>query len=519
MPNVHFPPTIERDDIKQEQYIVYHGDIPEEYQHLAADIVNAKIMAQIVDADEKGSKKLHINTITVTEKRCQPYVMPFKEGEDYKYYTDDHQAERIFYDMRRILIQQIKLLSKGQADRGPMVAITYSANNQQAQAIMDGYKHKDDNYEITGSNQAQVFGRLMKKIRAAGLQDYMHILPIATSLTGGNSPSVTENMLKRDLANVALHMACGTVLVLQNQNTIKAGTHAAIGGGISVNFDQELSKACQKTFEKLCESPLSSETTKAEDENYQYLIDAYQKSLNDPNLLKSTGYIKPKDKYKELLDTLIKAEQAEDQKTQQRKEELHTKAKEGLDHKIPETKKRKLEKTEEKSSLKATDNVFIFLTELDNDSEIADKFRLIKQIPPENKRDMKNFVGYIVEPDPTNRENDKKLLEVNNNSLQLCEKTKDPAAIELQIDAIVHVLKLAIANNNAPKLTPTNPLKITPNNEFTQECFTLLVQKLVESDLPILFNVDETHEFATLMQNYNAKKSLPSKPPTKTHSR
>lgn len=91
------------------------------------------------------------------------------------------------------------------------VAITYSANNEQAEDIIDGYQngYPDPKKTIWGGGQALPFHYLLKLILANNLQNRIHILPVATSLEAGGVGLVDHTHTKRDMQNIASHIQNG----------------------------------------------------------------------------------------------------------------------------------------------------------------------------------------------------------------------------------------------------------------------------------------------------------------------
>jgi len=172
---------------------------------------------------KKDSPKTQLNN--KLENYYVPYLKNEKKGASGGYVSAIDQAQQIFDEMQRRLIQ----------DPSAKVAITYSANGDQCKDITDGYSSGE--YKIGGGNQAIVFGHLAKKIQEAGLQDRLHILPIATMKHSGNVGKVDADDVNRDMANVAQHAGSGwQVLGLQNTKTPDKNKPYAIGGGIGAGF-------------------------------------------------------------------------------------------------------------------------------------------------------------------------------------------------------------------------------------------------------------------------------------------
>lgn len=110
---------------------------------------------------------------------------------------------------------------------GKKVAITYSANNDQANDIYRGYSGAP--YAIQGGGQAKVMQLVAQQIQADPvLKANAHILPVATSMHMGGDGQVNKAIMDRDLGNIAQHLGNGyTVLGYQNEDS---GNGYAVGG-------------------------------------------------------------------------------------------------------------------------------------------------------------------------------------------------------------------------------------------------------------------------------------------------
>lgn len=138
-----------------------------------------------------------------TEKREMGYMPSYyKKGQ-----TPEEQAEQIWKN-------QIEPHLKTENGNGK-IGILYAANKGQSDGIINNYS--SGGKTISGSGQALLFAALQAKIKAAGLEDRVHILPIASSVSGGSdaSPSnrVDKASLDRDLANVVAHKEAGFKIV------------------------------------------------------------------------------------------------------------------------------------------------------------------------------------------------------------------------------------------------------------------------------------------------------------------
>jgi hypothetical protein len=135
-----------------------------------------------------------------------------------------------------------------QLNRGYRVGIVYAANDMQAKAIYQGY-YQSRAPKIVGHRQAVVFGLISDYINGALLGDRIHILPIATSLTGGEDKGnncVSESHIMRDLQNIKDHLDSRWVVFVLTNRELKPKEQSAvvqkfqIGGGASKNFYTQL---------------------------------------------------------------------------------------------------------------------------------------------------------------------------------------------------------------------------------------------------------------------------------------
>ncbi|MGI9214801.1 MAG: hypothetical protein ACR2HS_03925, partial [Gammaproteobacteria bacterium] len=243
-------------------------------------------------------EKKFTSTININSKLIQLYTMPFvdsKKPDSYKEYTAENQAEKMFADLKKI-IELKRIGKKTKYLRCPRVCITYSANNEQAASIINGYKTKE--YNIQGINQAAVFELLVAKIKQEKLEDDIHVLPIATSMQAGGQGKVNEDIVKRDMANIAKHLGAGwTVLALGNQYTVANGKIAAIGGGISTECWKDWDKKCQETLKYMSEHNLGDPEPDPENlGKYQYLKEDFYAGEGNSDVLLSNEYNSKKPK-------------------------------------------------------------------------------------------------------------------------------------------------------------------------------------------------------------------------------
>lgn len=416
--------------------------------------------------EQKFTSKININS-----KLIQPYTMPFwdpKKPDSHKEYTAEYQAEKIFADLKKII--ELKRIGKYNRElRSRRVCITYSANNQQAEEIINGYKTKE--YNIQGINQAAVFELLVAKIKQEKLEDYIHILPIATSIKAGGVGEVNEEIFKRDMANIAKHLGAGwTVLALGNQYTVANGKIAAIGGGTSTKCWKDWDKTCQETLKYMSEHNLGDPDPENL-EKYQYLQENFYEGEGNSNALLSNQY--------------------------------NTK-------KIPK---------EYKGSLQVKDNL-LENCEWEKIFENHENFKFIKPIELGDSNE--NLIGYIekkLTPEAEKSSDslvDERILQINKNSLELSKNTDDLDEIKSQVDAIIIVLRSAI-NQESLKISISTPLEIEPNTAFNEICFQELLNQITSNQLYVKFTIKPEHQFANLMKEYNEKYDEKQKKATVFH--
>lgn len=135
-------------------------------------------------------------------------------------------------------------------EQGRSVGLIYSANNNQALAIYGGY-NKQTAPEISGGGQALVFAEIAKKINALppDKQGKVHILPVATSMSGGSDltlgNAVSKDELDRDLGNIIKHRAANWDILgfqYQNEGQYAIGGMNSPGFHLQGNFFDETNK-------------------------------------------------------------------------------------------------------------------------------------------------------------------------------------------------------------------------------------------------------------------------------------
>ncbi len=130
---------------------------------------------------------------------------------------------------------------------GKKVAIIYSANNEQAVKFHNSYYSRklDNIISENAKNQAKIFRNIISLIKDERKYDRVHILPLSTSMRGGNNIGdnvVAEEIIIRDLAVVRDHLKDGWhVIVLTNPPHLQQlhGFEFQIGGFRAANFYNE----------------------------------------------------------------------------------------------------------------------------------------------------------------------------------------------------------------------------------------------------------------------------------------
>ena len=134
--------------------------------------------------------------------------------------SPEDQTADVWYNVVHPLLEQ---------DR--KVGLLYSANNRQAESIIDSYGTKKVG-DISGSGQAILFRNIANIIDGFKLWDRVHILPVSTSMSGGNNLGdnrVSLDIINRDLRNIREHVEQGWDIRYLSGND----KEFSIGGGIS----------------------------------------------------------------------------------------------------------------------------------------------------------------------------------------------------------------------------------------------------------------------------------------------
>lgn len=207
------------------------------------------------------------------------YTMPFNDGKPaYTQYTSEYQAEKMLADFKLLL------KNKPQAK----IAITYSANETQAEQLIEGYGKNTDQSNILagGANQAEVFHELIALLQQEPeLKNHIHILPIATMPAGDGAQPASEENVKKYMANIAKHLGAGwTVLGLCNQHT--PANSYAIGGGVATGWKNSTQKElCDKALNFMTANSLTADIQLTDDENTKSLKKAFAEGQQHPDSL------------------------------------------------------------------------------------------------------------------------------------------------------------------------------------------------------------------------------------------
>lgn len=152
------------------------------------------------------------------------------------------------------------------------IAITYSANTEQAENIYQGYITGE--FSIGGSNQAEVFSIIVSEIKQNGWQNKVHILPIPTCEKAGGATVAKQEDVMKAMDNIAWHLGNGwVVLGLQNQDC-KAGFPFAIGGGVANGV---WAHSAQRAYVDKCMMDMHNGLVKENED----LKNAFQKGVED----------------------------------------------------------------------------------------------------------------------------------------------------------------------------------------------------------------------------------------------
>jgi hypothetical protein len=122
---------------------------------------------------------------------------------------------------------------------GQKIGLLYAANNDQALALRDSQLIAGKSIAaINGSGQALLFAELVKLINKNKLMDRIHILPMSTSMHGGNNAgknAVSTAIIDRDVNYAENHIKAGFKVYGVPRMNKDGSLHAdyAIGGGVS----------------------------------------------------------------------------------------------------------------------------------------------------------------------------------------------------------------------------------------------------------------------------------------------
>ncbi|HBD7143194.1 TPA: NUDIX hydrolase [Legionella pneumophila] len=172
-----------------------------------------------IKSSEDEAKK--INEIHQSHANQKSTMQAFKSNPGH-YKSAREQAEAIWKEQVEPSLKQ-----------GKSVGLIYAANNHQAEDLYAGYKTGKIKGVIGGSGQAPVYAEIAKMIEEKKLQNRVHILPVSTSMSGGDNMrsgnQVGLSHINRDLENIASHRAAGWEI---RGISTPSGKYA-IGGGES----------------------------------------------------------------------------------------------------------------------------------------------------------------------------------------------------------------------------------------------------------------------------------------------
>lgn len=174
-------------------------------------------------------------------RKIEPFTV------DYRGKTPEEQEKAIWQEIQKRL------------DEGEHVAITYAANSAQAEALYRGYLNNTVP-DIHGSNQAEVFGLLAKRIRRMKIEDRVHILPIPTCKYGLSGRVIApKEDVEKAVKNIQEHLKGPWEILGLNNGKPTPESPLAVGGGVSGKLwkgsDQE--KYFLKEINKLMPSLVS----------------------------------------------------------------------------------------------------------------------------------------------------------------------------------------------------------------------------------------------------------------------
>lgn len=218
---------------------------------------------------------------TTPDGKIHRYTMPFNDNDpktpQFAEYNNLYQAQQMLANFKEIIKE----------NPNAKIAITYSANETQADQLIAGYTNNTDQSAILagGANQAAVFHELLKLLNEEPkLKNHIHILPIATMPAGNGEQPASEANVKKCMENIAKHLGAGwIVLGLSNQHT--SPRSYAIGGGIATGWQKSDQKQlCDKTLIFMTNQSLTDDTIDII-EDRKYLIDASVDGQQSPDSL------------------------------------------------------------------------------------------------------------------------------------------------------------------------------------------------------------------------------------------
>lgn len=424
------------------------------------------------DKIEVEHGKLKSSIPTVSDHKIHPYKIPFAktpaddgnlfyDGWEYRDYNEKAQAQKMFADFKKVLA----------ANEDAKIAITYSANDQEAKDIVAAY---NTGTNITlGTNQGAVIQELIKLINVAGLQKQIHILPVATmkyvtehNLIEFDEPqqnsketkiAVTEKEVIRDIRNIWDHLN-GNWIVLGWQNQDTPDGKYAIGGGVSEDVWKDSQDKDNPSLKQLCDHALKLMTDKVlteEDISGTDFVNRLKEDLKNstnPFYTSTFGMLKPPSRKAPPPPT---------------------------------------------PSITANNNLIVTCDwkKLNENTQYNQKF-VFTENTEENKANLK---GWISKKDNLAV----RLVEIEANKLKLPPNEQGNPKAD-QAEAVVAAFKQLVDH---AKSKPSNlPLNITANDAFTEKQLKTITSLLLTENLPIrLHTHSQIPEIINLIKGFNNK--------------
>lgn len=172
---------------------------------------------------------------------------------------------------------------------GKKVALLYSANQKQAEMLYKSYNHFGGpslSSIFHGSGQAEIFRIIAEYIEKNNLRDQVHILPIPTSLEGGDDVpgnQVSPEQIDVALRYVAMHKGAGFTI-----NSLADDKGYLIGGGRSKRWSEATGEFNRKDYVDRTLNDISNYedvTSEIQDEIQDEIQEAYQQGKDFPQTL------------------------------------------------------------------------------------------------------------------------------------------------------------------------------------------------------------------------------------------